>query len=254
MEGGDLEFLVKNNFTKLPLQQQLKIISDGRPTPKLELRMERKKGGIQTFNEENYVRKEWLAGSAELQRLFYWPCLLFYKDSCSLNNPWATTGFMDLANLSRAIERHGKSKSHIDCAVKLKLFGRQDWRGSGLGENHQHKEAQWTGEEEPGYSDETHCCSLVPCAPRTSIQDNEAAGSSNGGNFVELVHTFAEFDTTLSEHLGSPSSSNRVSEMHTPFSLYGFTVDWTAHVAMCAVFDVVILLNVPCLPGFSWMC
>ena len=60
---------------------------------------------------------------------------------------------------------------------------------------------------------------------RQSIQDNEAAGSSNGGNFVELVHTFAEFDTTLSEHLGSPSSSNRVSEMHTPFSLYGFTVD-----------------------------
>ena len=31
---------------------------------------------------------------------------------------------MDLANLSRAIERHGKSKSHIDCAVKLKLLGR----------------------------------------------------------------------------------------------------------------------------------
>ena len=35
-----------------------------------------------------------------------------------------TTGFVDLANLSRAIERHGKSKSHIDCAVKLALFGR----------------------------------------------------------------------------------------------------------------------------------
>ncbi|KAF3837625.1 hypothetical protein F7725_009393 [Dissostichus mawsoni] len=27
-------------------------------------------------------------------------------DSCSLNNPWATSGFIDLANLSRAIERH----------------------------------------------------------------------------------------------------------------------------------------------------
>ncbi|CAL8303342.1 unnamed protein product [Arctogadus glacialis] len=34
------------------------------------------------------------------------------------------SGFVDLANLSRAIERHGKSKSHIDCAVKLALFGR----------------------------------------------------------------------------------------------------------------------------------
>ena len=55
MEGGDLEYLIKNNFTKLRLQQQLRIKSDGRPTPKLELRAERKKG-FRTFNEENYVR------------------------------------------------------------------------------------------------------------------------------------------------------------------------------------------------------
>ncbi|KAJ3583553.1 hypothetical protein NHX12_016917 [Muraenolepis orangiensis] len=32
---------------------------------------------------------------------------------------------------------------------------------------------------------------------------NEAAGSSNRGNFVELVHAFAEFDTALAEHMGS---------------------------------------------------
>ena len=34
MEGGDLEYLVKNNFTKLPHKQQQKIKSDGRPMPK----------------------------------------------------------------------------------------------------------------------------------------------------------------------------------------------------------------------------
>ena len=85
--------------------------------PTLELCTQRKKGANRTFNEDNYVRTEWLTGSAKLQRLFCWPCLLFDKDSCSLNNPWATSGFIDLANLSRAIERHGKSKNHIDCAV-----------------------------------------------------------------------------------------------------------------------------------------
>ena len=67
MESGDLEYLVKHNFNELPLQQQLWIKSDGRPTPNLELCTERKKG-LRTFNEENY--------------------------------------------------------DHIDCAVKLKLFGR----------------------------------------------------------------------------------------------------------------------------------
>ena len=32
---------------------------------------------------------------------------------------------------------------------------------------------------------------------------NEAAGSANRGNFVQLVHAFAEFVNTLAEHLGS---------------------------------------------------
>ena len=108
MEGGDFDYLLKNNFTKLPQQQRIKIKSDGRPTPKLKLHVERKQGFFRTFNEENYTRTEWLAGSSKPQRLFCWPCLLFDKDSCSLNNPWVTTGFVDLAN-----EWHGKSKSHI---------------------------------------------------------------------------------------------------------------------------------------------
>ena len=111
--GGDLDYLLKNNFTKLPQQRRIKIKSDGRPTPKLKLRVERKQGFFRTFNEENYTRTEWLACSSKPQRLFCWPCLLFDKDSCSLNNPWVTTGFVDLTNLSRAIARHGKSKSHI---------------------------------------------------------------------------------------------------------------------------------------------
>ena len=124
MEGGDFDYLLKNNLTKLPQQQRIKIKSDGRPTPKLKLRVERKQGFFRTFNEENYTRTEWLACSSKPQRLFCWPCLLFDKDSCSLNNPSVTTGFVDLANLSRAIGRDGKSKSHIYCAVKLALFGR----------------------------------------------------------------------------------------------------------------------------------
>ena len=55
MEGGDLDYLLKNNFTKLPQQQRIKIKSDGRSTPKLKLRVERKQGFFRTFNEENYA-------------------------------------------------------------------------------------------------------------------------------------------------------------------------------------------------------
>ena len=36
MEGGDLEYLVKNDFTTLPFERQLKIKSDGRPDTSAE--------------------------------------------------------------------------------------------------------------------------------------------------------------------------------------------------------------------------
>lgn len=59
MEGGDFEYLVKNYFPKMPLQQKLQIKSDGRPKPKQVLRTERKKW-FRTFSEESF---SWLAAS-----------------------------------------------------------------------------------------------------------------------------------------------------------------------------------------------
>lgn len=41
---------------------------------------------------------------------------------------------------------------------------------------------------------------------------NEASNSSNKGNFTELVHAFAEFDSTLAEHLGSSTVSSGMSD------------------------------------------
>jgi hypothetical protein len=49
-----VDYLVKKYFTKLALEQQLKIESDGTPMPKLQLRVDRKRG-YRTLNEENYV-------------------------------------------------------------------------------------------------------------------------------------------------------------------------------------------------------
>lgn len=53
LNGSPQHGVFRKKQSYLPLQQQLKIKSDGRPTPKLELRTEMKKGGIQTFSEEN---------------------------------------------------------------------------------------------------------------------------------------------------------------------------------------------------------
>ena len=81
--------------------------------------MTTKAGGTRSFKEENYARTEWLAGSD--RKLFCWPCILF--DESPTPNPWISSGFDDLKNLQRAMERHGKSKSHINSNLKLKVFG-----------------------------------------------------------------------------------------------------------------------------------
>lgn len=199
-----MEYLVKNNFTKLPLQQQFKIKSDGRPTPKLELRIERKNGVQRTFNEENYVRTEWLTASAKLQRLFCWPCLLFDKDSCYVSNPWVTAGFADLANLSRGIERHGKSKNHIDSAVKLKLFGRvRNGKTLDLARSISTKKHNEQVKRNRDILMRLIVAAVYLARQQQAFRGQSGAPSANRGNFVELVHAFSEFDNTLAEHLES---------------------------------------------------
>lgn len=71
-----------------------------------------------TFNEE----KNGQLTRVKLQRAGSRFCLLSDKDSCSLNNTWVATGFIDCANLSRAVERHSKSKCHILCS-KIEVVG-----------------------------------------------------------------------------------------------------------------------------------
>ncbi|KAF3833366.1 hypothetical protein F7725_027031 [Dissostichus mawsoni] len=119
-----------------------------------------------------------------------------------MNNPWATSGFIDLANLSRAIERHGKSKNHIDCAVKLKLFGRvRIDEALDLARTISTKKHKEQVKKNRDILRKLIIAALYLAPFRGH---NEAAGSSNReSNFVELVGAFAEFDTALAEHLGS---------------------------------------------------
>ena len=117
MEGGDLEYLVKNDFTTLPFERQLKIKSDGRPTPPLK-EMKQQRGTtrkFRTFNPTQYSKTEWITGSANLKKLFCWPCVLFGKTTSNLNCPWATTGYDDLSNIYLALVRHGKLSNPYVC-------------------------------------------------------------------------------------------------------------------------------------------
>ena len=117
MEENIIQYLQEHNFRGYSLS----IKENGRPTPRLNLIQTTKAGGSRSFKEENLARTEWLAGSD--RKWFCWPCILF--DESPTPNPWISIGFDDLKkNMQRAMERHGKSKSHINSNLKLKLFGR----------------------------------------------------------------------------------------------------------------------------------
>lgn len=204
MDGGDLDYLLKNDFLKLPFEQQLKIKSDGRPTPKLQLKQE--KGGCtgfrRCFSEEAYVRTEWLAGSENKNKLFCWPCILFDRENTTT---WVRSGFADLKNLPRATERHGKSKSHITASLKLKLFGKVR-----IDEALSQAAAISVQRHNDQVSKNRDILrKLIDAVIYLGTQElsfrghDESATSQNRGNFVELVHLLAEFDQALAEHLGS---------------------------------------------------
>lgn len=82
-----LELLVRNYFTKLANEVQLKMKESGKPSPKLYLTYGRAKGKACPCFEGNYARTEWLTGSEKLNWLFCWPCLFFDLSRRFLNNP-----------------------------------------------------------------------------------------------------------------------------------------------------------------------
>ena len=101
--------------------------------------------------------------------------------------------------------RHGKSKNHIDCAVKCKLFGRvRIDKALDLARTISTKKHNEQVKKNRDILRKLIIAALYLARQEQAFRGhNEAAGSSNRGNFVELVRAFAEFDTALAEHLGS---------------------------------------------------
>nr|CAI5824137.1 unnamed protein product [Callosobruchus analis] len=75
------------------------------------------------FNINNYEKIKWLTASSTRNKLYCWNCVLFSNDKSSV---WGKTGYNNLQNLSRAIERHDKFQEHISSSIKFELFGKQN--------------------------------------------------------------------------------------------------------------------------------
>lgn len=101
-------------FSKRNDGEKDEIMKSGRPMPELNL-LKRYKDHGRSFQPLWYQQHKWLCGSENKSKLFCWPCLLM----STKRGPWATDGFDDLKNLSRAIARHVSAKDHLNAHISL---------------------------------------------------------------------------------------------------------------------------------------
>lgn len=118
-----VEFLVKFKFSRLSYDDKLFVKDLGISRPDLSKIIINQGKPHRSFVNAWYEKCRWLTGSQILKKLFCWPCLLF---SSSGEEIWSKTGYDNIKNLSRSIERHTASKGHISCTCKLHLLGKQN--------------------------------------------------------------------------------------------------------------------------------
>lgn len=148
---------------------------------------------------EWYQRKDWLCGCATKNRLYCFPCLVF----STADNVWTNAGFCDLKNLPRSLNKHEKSTTHIQSQISLKTFGtsRID-----LALNEQRRlnisiHNAKVKENREILKDLINATCFLAKQELAFRGNDESASSSNRGNYVELLHAFAEKDEKLARHL-----------------------------------------------------
>ncbi|KAK0139561.1 Zinc finger MYM-type protein 1 [Merluccius polli] len=205
MVGGILGAMIVlivllKHFSKLDFQSKLELINNGRPIPELTGLLQTTGQKVtRSFQPEWYNRKDWLCGCSIRNRLFCYPCLLF--STC--DNVWTNMGFCDLKNLPRSLSKHESSTTHIQSQIALKTFGtsRID-----LALNEQHRlnisiHNAKVKENREILKDLINTTCFLAKQELAFRGNDESASSSNRGNYVELLHAFAEKDERLANHL-----------------------------------------------------
>ena len=200
--------LLNIKFSSLPFNEKMEIINLRRHCPTLKM-SSREKTYERKFHSEIYNRKVWLCGCPEKDKLFCFPCLLFNKTKTA----WNKEGYDDLKHLSNAIQRHERSKTHIQSIVALRSFG--STRIDTL-IDHQLKEAVSAHNQKVKENREI-LRSFIKAACYLAKQElafRESDPSVNKGNYLELINVLSEDDYRLASHLESSTvfkgTSNRI--------------------------------------------
>ncbi|XP_053556369.1 zinc finger MYM-type protein 1 [Bombina bombina] len=201
------------NFSRLDFPSKIEVIIKGRPMPELKDLVQKDKTMTRTFQMEWYQRKDWLCGCDAKNRLYCFPCILF----STTDNVWTNAGFGDLKNLSRRVNKHEKSTSHIQNQFAWKTFGSVRRIDISLNEqqrlyiiNHNAK----VTENREILKNLIQATFYLGKQEIAFCGNEEGAKFSNRGNYVELLHILAWKDATFARHLKTSTvfsgCSNRI--------------------------------------------
>lgn len=111
--------LIRVPFFNKSLEEQVEIISKGKPKPKLDL-TQKKGEQVRHFQLGYYDKYEWLTGSRVTNKMYCWPCLLFCKTR--KEGTFIRTGYDQLKNLARSFEAHSNSLMHLESDLNYAKF------------------------------------------------------------------------------------------------------------------------------------
>src|SRR3978361_1323122 len=106
------------------------IKSINKPRPQLNSLVVSTSKQYRSFNVDWCDKCDWLTASMKRSKLFCWPCLLFSSSNETV--VWTKSGFGDLKNLPRSIERHSLLRykisitwqtEHYKCSRQSKRTG-----------------------------------------------------------------------------------------------------------------------------------
>ena len=209
MHNCVIEDILKNKFSKRDFKGKQLIVNNSRPMPKLvNLRSSNKKC-VRHFQTNWFKKKKCLTGTAKLNKLFCWPCLVFNLEKIV----WNEKGYDDSNNLHMSIRKHERSQRHIRSLRDLKTFEkvRIDLQLDAS------KKLSIQHHNETVKENRAIIRRLIDAVIFLGLQELSFRGhfesevSINCENYKELLHLMSKYDVKLANHLATASVFSGVS-------------------------------------------
>ena len=192
----EVEELKEKSFSARTVGEQKEILQHKKPQPKLGPRIANRQ-----FQDGWYAKKEWLCGSTNLQRLFYWPCLSFAPGKSQM---WTRQGYADMRCFLSDCRQQWRSNCHLEAYERWKTFDATE-RVDILFSRVRREEVQRHNEQVRQNRETLKTISeaiLFLSKQELAFRcHDESRDGLNKGNYWELLECFAKYDSVFERHL-----------------------------------------------------